>query len=54
MRSEAPAAHVPVRAIAVMPPDPLDRFQCKGCGEHFVVPSLARDHEAAHAESTNR
>lgn len=26
-------------------PDP---YQCAGCGERFVVPSLARDHEKSH------
>lgn len=31
-----------------MPPDNQDRFQCQVCGEHYVVPSLARDCEADH------
>lgn len=29
----------------MLPADPLDRFQCRYCGEHFVVPSLRVDHE---------
>lgn len=34
-----------------MPPDCQDRFQCHVCGQSFVVPSLARDCEAAHIRS---